>query len=414
MFSLHYPNVRLSEISNFGNLLKNDVKNVENAEDILKINNCMHNEQIYAIVKYDKQKLTPDLINTLGLFRSVILNSDGEFLSFSPPKSIPYKKFIEKYPKKDENVIIEEFVEGTMINVFWNKNVGTNGEWVISTKSNIGANTHFYKLSNSKTFNTMFFEALDNINFKLEQLNPLFCYSFVLQHPENRIVVKFNKPQLYLINIYYIDNANKNDIKLYSVNMIDVRKKALYPAFKFPQIYRCNEYSDIEFNDNLDKYLNIPNYYNVVGVVLYNVTTNERTKIRNPAYEYVRKLRGNQPKLQYHYLCLRKQNKVSEFLKYFSEYRKEFSEFQKRIHDFTDILYKNYVACYIKKEKPLIEFENEYRTNMYNIHQKYINELKEKKTFVNKQTVIEYVNNLHPSILMDNINYNLKMQFSKT
>jgi len=403
MFSLHYPNVKLTEISCFGSLLKNDAKSIEYTENILKINKCTYNDETYAIVKYDKQKLTPDLINTFGLFRSVILNSNGEFLSFSPPKSIPYEEFIKKYPKKDENIIIEEFVEGTMINVFWNKNVGTNGDWVISTRSNVGGQTSFYKSSNTKTFNTMFFEALNEIDFKLEQLNPLYCYSFVLQHPENRIVIKFSNPQLYLIGIYCIDNANINDIKLYSMNMLDVRTKALYPKFKFPQMYDCNSYSEVEFNDTLNNYLGLKAFYNIVGISLYNITTNERTKVRNPAYEYVRKLRGNQPKIQYHYLCLRQQNKVSEFLKYFSEYKEECLEFRKKIHDFTHNLYKNYIACYIKKEKPLNQFENEYRTNMYNIHQKYLSELKEKKLFVTKQVVMEYVNNLHPSILMDNL-----------
>jgi hypothetical protein len=249
----------------------------------------------------------------------------------------------------------------------------------------------------------MFFEALNEIDFKLEQLNPLYCYSFVLQHPENRIVIKFSNPQLYLIGIYYIDNANIDDIKLYSMNMLDVRTKALYPKFKFPQMYDCNSYSEVEFNDTLNNYLGLKAFYNIVGISLYNITTNERTKVRNPAYEYVRKLRGNQPKIQYHYLCLRQQNKVSEFLKYFSEYKEEFLEFRKKIHDFTHNLYKNYIACYIKKEKPLNQFENEYRTNMYNIHQKYLSELKEKKLFVTKQVVMEYVNNLHPSILMDNL-----------
>ena len=400
MFNFHYPNVGMTEISNFGNTLKNDKPN---DESILKITKCVYNDETYAIVKYNKENLTSNLVHTYGLFRSVIFNSNDELLSFSPPKSIQYKEFIEKYPKKEENIVIEEFVEGTMINVFWNKKVGTNGDWVISTRSNVGAQTSFYKSSNTKTFNTMFFEALNEIDFKLELLNPLYSYSFVLQHPENRIVIKFDKPQLYLIGIYYIDNVNKYDIKLYSMNMLDVRVKALYPQLKFPQIYECSSYSHVEFNDTLSNYLGVKDFYNIQGFSLYNITTNERTKVRNPAYEYVRKLRGNQPKIQYHYLCLRQQNNVTEFLKYFSEYKEEFLELRKKIHDFTHTLYKNYVACYIKKEKPLNQFENEYRTNMYNIHQKYINELKEKKLFVTKQVVIEYVNNLHTSILMDNL-----------
>jgi hypothetical protein len=399
MFNLHYPNVRLTEIVEFRNILKNDAKNAEN---LLKVNNCLYNNEIYAIFKYNKENLTSDLIHTYGLFRSVILNSDDEFLSFSPPKSIAYKEFIEKHPEKDKNIIVEEFVEGTMINVFWNKNAGINGEWIISTRSSVGAKTSFYKSSNSKTFDTMFFEALNEIDFKLEQLNPLYCYSFVLQHPENRIVIKFDKPKLYLVGMYFFDNTKTHDVKLYSINMIDVRKIGLFSKISFPEIYKCNNYSDLKYNID-DKTFSYEMSYNIVGFVLYNSKTNERTKIRNPSYEYVRKLRGNQPKLQYHYLCLRQQNKVSEFLKYYSEYREEFFEFQKKIHDFTNSLYKKYISCYIKKEKPLIEFEEEYRTNMYNIHQKYVNELKEKKLFVTKQLVIEYVNSLHTSILMHNL-----------
>ena len=402
MFSSQYPNVDLLEVVGFNGVLKNNY-NFENTENVLKSNKWKYNDHVYTVIKYDKQKLTSDLIHTVGLFRSVVLNSTHEVVSFSPPKSISYKEFIEKYPKKDKNIVIEEFIEGTMINVFWNKNMNQSGEWVISTRSNVGAQTSFYKSTNSKTFSTMFFEALNEINFKLEQLNPLYCYSFVLQHPENRIVKKFDKPELYLIKMYYIDNSNKDEVKLFSVNMLDVRKNKLYSNIKFPQIYECNTYSDIEFNDNLDVYLNVPNFYARVGVVLYNIVTDERTKVRNPAYEYVRKLRGNQPKLQYHYLCLRHQNKVSEFLKYFTEYKNTFFKFQKQIHEFTNILYRNYVSCYIKKEKPLIEFESEYRTNMYNIHQKYRTELKDKKLSINKQIVIEYVNNLHPSILMHNL-----------
>jgi hypothetical protein len=401
MFPLQYPNIGLSEIPEFNNVLKNNSE----IENILKIHTSINKEHTYHVLKYDKSKLTSELIPTFGLFRSVILNSKQEVLCVSPSKSISYETFVEKYPKKDENIVVEEFIEGTMINVFWDKNIVPNGDWVISTRSNVGANNYFYKSPNAKTFNTMFFEALNEMSFKLEQLNPLYCYSFVLQHPENRIVIKFDKPQLYLINMYYIDNSHNNDLKIYSINMLDVRKIALYYNLKFPQIYECTSYSDIDFTNKLDSRLSVKKSYNIVGISLYNITTNERTKVRNPTYEHVRKLRGNQAKIQYHYLCLRQQNKVSEFLRYFSEYKEEFLELRNKIHDFTDTLYKNYVACYIKKEKPLNQFENEYKTNMFNIHQKYLSELKEKKISVTKQVVIEYVNNLHPSILMHNLNF---------
>ena len=119
-------------------------------------------------------------------------------------------------------------------------------------------------------------------------------------------------------------------------------------------------------------------------------------------------LRGNQPKLQYQYLCLRKEGKVGEFLKFYPENKKEFSGFRDQVHLFTDTLFNNYVSCYIKKERPLGQFPDKYRTHMYNIHQKYINELKESKQFVTNTFVQKYVNDLHPSLLMYCLNHDLR------
>ena len=148
--------------------------------------------------------------------------------------------------------------------------------------------------------------------------------------------------------------------------------------------------------------------YDVLGVVLYDRVLGRRTKIRNPVYEEVRNLRGNQPKIQYQYLCLRKEGKVGDFLKFYPENKKEFSCFRDQIHLFTETLYRNYVSCYIKKVKPLIEFSNQYRTHMFNIHQNYLCYLREKKDFVKNTTVITYVNNLHPSLLMYSLNFNTR------
>jgi hypothetical protein len=154
--------------------------------------------------------------------------------------------------------------------------------------------------------------------------------------------------------------------------------------------------------------------YDIVGVVLYNKCTGERSKIRNPAYEQVRNLRGNQPKLQYQYLSLRKEGKVGDFLKFYPENKREFSTFRDQVHLFTNTLFANYISCYIKKEKPLIEFSEQYRTHMYTLHQKYLNELREQKLFVNNSIVQKYVNELPPSLLMYCLNYQLRKRVVDT
>jgi hypothetical protein len=109
-----------------------------------------------------------------------------------------------------------------------------------------------------------------------------------------------------------------------------------------------------------------------MGVVLHNRMTGERAKIRNPIYEQVRNLRGNQSKLQYKYLCLRKDGKMKDYLKFYPENKGEFSKFRDQVHLFTDTLFLNYTSCYIKHEKPLSEFSHQYKSHMYNLHYIFI------------------------------------------
>ena len=394
----------LSQIAGFNALLHNDDNTNSN---ILKLNKVVcksSNNQTYKVIRYDKNLLAYDLVKTYGLARSIVVNSDNRVVSFSPPKSIPSDDFIRNYFDNKEDIIAEEFVEGTMINVFWDSKIGLSGAWEISTRNTIGATSAFYKSSNSKTFRTMFLEAAKAADLVLDFLNPLYSYSFVLQHPENRIVVPFKETKLYLVAIYYIDNSDSSNIAVHMINMDDVKKIDWRGAnIHFPQKYSFEKYSEL-----IEKYASMNTSYDTLGVILNNIKTGERAKIRNPVYEQVRNLRGNQPKLQYQYLCLRKEGKVKDFLQFYPENRKEFSSFRDQIHLFTETLYSNYVSCYIKKSKPLIEFSEQYRTHMFNIHKKYMDELREKKLFVTNTVVIKYVNELHPSLLMYCLNFHMR------
>jgi hypothetical protein len=362
---------------------------------------------MYSVIRYDKSLLCSDLIPTYGICRSVVLNSANQVVSFAPPKTIAADAFIKKYPENNlvGTIEAEEFVEGTMINVFFDPTIGVTGSWEISTRNTVGATSTFFKSPNSKTFRQMFMEAAAECKLDINKLETELCYSFVLQHPENRLVIPFSKPQLYLVGIYKINN-NPDNI---SVDFFDVFEyipfftDRLGTSVKFPKVYHFEKYSEL-----IEKYGSMNTSYDIVGVVIYNKITGERTKIRNPVYEQVRHLRGNQPKLQYQYLCLRKEGKVKDFLKFYPENKKEFSIFRDQVHLFTDTLYANYVSCYIKKEKPLIEFSQQYRTHMFTIHQHYMNELREKKLYITNTFVQNYVNELHPSLLMYCLNYQMR------
>jgi hypothetical protein len=353
-------------------------------------------EDVYKILKYKKDLLAFDLVPMYGLLRSVIVNSEKEVISFAPPKSIAADIFMNMHSQKTKDIIAEDFIEGTMINVFFDRLINS---WRHATRSTVDAKGAFYCDSSSvkKSFSDMFIDACSQNNLSLGSLNPQFCYSFVLQHPLNRIVVPLKVPQLYLVEVYEIINTNNNEILVYPQDMQSVRQHGRWTntSVLFPITYEFSSYSEL-----IEKFASPNTPYNIMGIVLKNTATNLRTKIRNPIYEEVRHLRGNQPKLQYQYLTLRHSGQLPEYLKFYPEAKAEFSAYRDKVHMFTETLHKNYISCYVKKQKPLNEFEQQYKTNMFKIHEIYLNELRGKGLHVTNTVVINYVNKIPPRLLM--------------
>ena len=128
-------------------------------------------------------------------YRSVIQdNRSGDIVCIAPSKSVEFKE--DMY----DNIMAEAFIEGTMINLFWNEQ-----DWQIATRSCVGGNNHFY--NDAPTFRQMFLEALpDAFNFealpRVSENNLPFVYSFVLQHVDNRIVAPVIENKVYLVELF--------------------------------------------------------------------------------------------------------------------------------------------------------------------------------------------------------------------
>lgn len=342
-----------------------------------------------TLIKYNKNMLNESNINTLGLFRSVIVDNE-KIISYSPPKSISYNTFKSNNSFNDIT-LVQEYIEGTMINVFWNN---STGDWELATRSNIGARCH-YNVNVKETFRYMFLDVMNKVNLEFDDLNKEFSYCFIMQHPKNRIVTPIKAHKLYLCNVYKFNNYNVYEVEDEELNNILLNLKIPNISdsdIKIQEIYENNKY---ETN------------YEKVGIVFKN-SFGQRCKVRNTNYEYVRRLKGNSPKLQFQYYNLKKENKVKEYLKYYPEQTDTFSKMRDDLYDFTNKLYENYISCYIKKENPLKEFPYQYRSHMFALHQRYLNELKEQHKFINKREAINYVNSLEPPRLMYSMNINFR------
>ena len=94
----------------------------------------------------------------------------------------------------NENCIIQELYDGTMINLFYH--IGEDiGEWLLSTRSDIGLNN---KWSN-KSFKQLFKEC-STIDY--DKLDKDYTYSFVMQHKENRNVSIVNENCIILVEVH--------------------------------------------------------------------------------------------------------------------------------------------------------------------------------------------------------------------
>lgn len=350
----------------------------------------------FTIYKYDKSQVDSTNTGSLGLFRSVC-TYDNKVVCVAPPKSYSFSTFEDKYQSTDDfkQLVFEEFVEGTMINIYY-----ANDDWQLNTRSLVGGRGQFFK--GGKSFRRMFLEAMEECSLEFSDLNKSYCYSFVFQHPENRIVVPCTTPKLYLCNVFEIEGT--------TVKYVDFRSdSALCAKVNVPTQYGGFDNWDSvkrQFASAVEE--TVPYY--IMGVVIYDKTTMVRTKLRNPTYETVRNLRGNEPKSQFQYYSLRKQGIVKDFLKYYPEYREEFARLRSQVHDFTLNLHQNYIDCFVFKKQGLKEYPYQYKSHMYALHKKYLEELMHEKKFVTKYVVMDYVNSLEPPRLMYSINYNLRKQ----
>ena len=371
----------------------------------------------YTILNYDPQNLLFDKIE--GLYRSVILSDpEGELLSFSHPRSEVLQIFQEKYPVLDSHHFwINEIIEGTMIQLFWDSRLD---RWEIATKGAVGCDYWFYRTkypesgkgvsdgSNQKTFRDMFFDIFQSFD-AFADFPKDHCYQFIIQHPENHIVLNLTEPMAYLVGIYKISGNIQLDMKVLPILPSEYEQWDLCKTIpvQFPRRFSENSYDEIA-----EKYCSIHSDYTMVGCMILNLMTGERTTIENPVYKEVRDLRGNHPNLQYQYLCLRRMNKITDFLQYFPQYKKIFFRFYKQYCDFLTGIHQSYLTYYIQKRG--IKISKKYFPLIYRIHHEiYLPSLySEEKIIMRLSEIAKYIGTLEPSELIYYLNYHIEENIS--
>jgi hypothetical protein len=224
---------------------------------------------------------------------------------------------------------MEKSLEGTLVRLFY-----YNNKWILSTKKCIDASKS--KWVSDKNFLQLFIECSDKYDY-FNNLNTNYCYSFIIMHPENKIIVNYTHPDICHISTRDLISLNEIDINIGVPK--SVRTLISFSDFDCTV---CN----IE-NDNTlfcEGYIFIDESFN-------------RIKIVKPFYSKIKNIWGNTNNRLYRYLELRKDYVLlNEYLLFFSNDRTKFIEYEDKIKNLAIGILDIYFSKHVKKNNIKIPF----------------------------------------------------------
>jgi hypothetical protein len=354
----------------------------------LRIDDHSTPEQPFALIRYVKGKSNMALPH-VRFFRSVVWDVIKNLpVSVAPHKSQDGESMPNSQSTTDYT--IERFIDGVMICGFFDT---YNKVWRFHTRSTLNANCRFY--SQTKSFRQMFDEAVSTLmtwsNF-IGSLNPTTQYTWVLQHPENRIVVNFTTPTVVCVHKQtYLDGTFVPVTA--SPTIFDVAK---VPVASWSELTAKLQLENAQFKHNFQ------------GYVIKNTVTGERWKVRGEAYNRVRRLRGNSARRDYLWLSLWRSGTLRDYLALYPEERQSANAIVEKWKQITNTVYHIYVDVFKVRSMPKAAIPPKYRPFVFGLHNLYINELKPQSKSVDWKTALQYMNGRDTAQALYAINWEVR------
>ena len=345
----------------------------------------------YRIVRYDK-KSTDMSSPYAGWMRSTVWDSDTNLpMCVSPPKA----EKEDVAPCKCFTLLVQDFVDGTMVNLV----VPVEGAPFLATRSQLGASGNFYS---QRSFAELFGDALKEANTSIEsfaaelktyfasEANPhSYFLSFVLQHPEHRVVARIQSPRLYGISAGVV---SKNG----SVSIEEITDSCTSKVFKDLGVttYPVGGFLENEDTHHFMNSLQKTKGWFWQGLTFKSKENGKRWRMRNNNYMTLRALRGSEALPLDRWLRLRSKGLVLEYLKHYSEERQTFWDFEQRIRSLTNEVYDGYVEVHKAHTKKLTDFPKNISPCIFRLHAHYLEHLKPEGESVRLKDAIELINNM--------------------
>lgn len=342
---------------------------------------------VLRYVKGESSFRTPGV----GMFRSVVWDTVANL----PVCVAPVKAEDGAPPLNKTFTSIQDFLDGVLMQVYVTAAEPTVLR--VCSRTKIGAGTGFYS---SKTFSEMFTECiaatpvrtLDTLLMHLRETMDTVSASsafasFVLQHPEHRIVAKIHSPDINMVHMGTVS----------ATGLVTMMEQAAEwpPALRRLQIssYPVKAFGSEDEIQDLMRRTAVQNGFRWQGLV-FKDGTGARWRLRSPGYLTIRTLRGSEATEVDRFLRLRNEGQVLEYLKHYGEERKNFWAFESILRERTADILSAYSAVHKAHTLKFSELPAAYKTPVHLLHVEYLNVLRQKKHTVQLNTVIGIVNGL--------------------
>jgi len=372
----------------------------------------------YVILNCDQSLYYSDESSVCGRINALVLKEDTrEILAIGPTKPYTMETFQKMYGLSTTRIEVTEMIEGLFFQLFWDDRIH---KWEIGTHNGIFGNYSFYRMPHIKatTYRSMICQAMGNIedlnDWKgLEYMDKKMCFHFVLQHPDNHLVFKIEKPAIYLIGAFEMHvNQVKNQIRY----VPSEEYEKIFPSYMvlLPNVLdhadtdTDTDNNEAKYQDIIEKYVSIQEPNTRMGIVIKQKTTGDSFIVINPAYEELQKIRGTHPNILYHYLCMRRMKKTDEFLHWFPQYQEFFAMFDDLYGSLVTKLHQSYLDHFVLKKK--VAIHKKYFYHIQQLHRTiFVPSLREGETkvIVKKNVVRKYVEGLEPGHILHILQYEL-------
>lgn len=346
----------------------------------------------YRIISYIKGTSNMKLPHSSWM-RSVVWDTEAHRpVCIAPPKAESTPVVVGALPTGENcKYLIQDFLDGVMINAFVTKD---NPDYLhVCTRNSLGASGSFYS---SKSFHDLFMEALHKRGLNKRSLlaslpkaqndDSAIFISFVLQHPEHRVVAYANAPRLWIVHTGFVKNTG-----VFEVNeLLDAGDKlARMNIPPFPMDNFATDQVLMSFFNDLchDK------GWRFQGITLKD-GQGKRWRIRNEQFTHVRALRGGEALPLDRFLRLRQQGGIGEYLRCFPEEREGFQRFEQAFRDKTKEIYNAYCQVHKAHAIKLTDVPKDIQPSVFKLHAHYLETLKPNNQTVQMSEAITFINGL--------------------